>query len=457
MTNLDPPQGENLTSKIPPEILIVIFSLMDRNSRDIKQITAVCGRWREIALHIPYLWTKIVIDLRGRNQEQVHRLLCTVELFLDRAGSLPLDVAWAASRESDLDSLFYTLFRQKGTFNRWKTLILEIDQGTVLPVCEIREVDRFSSLENLKFLSNPPLALLDIVNRTSGAKLRTLELGSTFRCSPTFIAEYGGLLEHIDRLHVRSGVILPLITTASNITILDAHRTPGIPMPSVRHLRLTKLHLSSFHIFHPENLVTLLISGSISHAPAGLTIILPRLLWLGFGGTSCSNIAAFKVASLHTLSIRWEGQEPQSYDGPFVTGLRSGFEAPKLLILDLNVLLNGHSTLEILRLFPNLSRVNLYFPDSNHGKETLSYAFPDRRDVTVCPSLDILRVILKAPPTSVSTWKGLVGEIACNIRESFWKLESKWPGGGYSKCIGIGDRPKAASIHPWREQYQRFS
>jgi F-box-like len=448
--DLDRQHGETVTGKLPPEILIGIFSLLGRNSRDLERVTAACGRWRAIAVQIPYLWTTIVIDLKELDKKQAQKLLSRVDLFLSRAGDLRLDVEWHTGTKSEFLSLFHTLFKQKGTFNRWRTLTLEMEQTLTFPSGDIREVDKFSSLEYLKFVSTPSLSFLRIINATASTKLRMLELGSRFRCSPTFPVDYSRILGLISTLHIWSRVVLPKVTIPSNITTLQAYMQPEIPMPHVRHLFLKKLFLESFSSFCPENLVTLMIHVSITRLVDGKTISLPRLLWLGFRGAASANIGVFKVPSLHTLSVKWEGKEAQSFDGPVVTGLRSSFEAPKLLILFLDIFLDGQSTLEILKQFPDISRVDLYFYDTKHALDTLSNVFPDHRDITVCPNLDFLRVILTASPSAVGEWKQSVRKTASNIGEPFWRLESKWPDGRYSKFISRGGtQQKVPCIHPW--------
>jgi hypothetical protein len=276
-----------------------------------------------------------------------------------------------------------------------------------------------------------------------------LELGAKFRCPPDFLAEYGEILRLIRTLNIWNRVTLPPVVFPPNVIKLQAYTPPRIPMPDIQHLFLKRLPLDSFSTFHPENLVTLVVNTSIERAPAGFTITLPRLEWLSLRATACCNIGSFKLPSLHTLSIKGEGQEVLSLDEPCMTGLRNGFEAPKLLLLFLNFYLDPQSTQDVLEHFPQVSRADLSFRDAAHGQATLSHVFPDRRKFGFCPNLDFLRVTLNSPPLNVTDWKQLIRKTARNIREPFWKLESKWPDGRYSKIIAKETRQRVACIYPW--------
>jgi hypothetical protein len=433
--------------KLPPEILSIIFNYLGRNTRDLAQVTGVCKRWRGIAIHYPYLWTSIIIKTRGLSWRQLKRHFSCINLSLDRAGDLLLDIGWHSGNAQSA-RMFYNLFHTKGTFDRWKTLSLDIDHDVDHPLAPIREVDKFSNLKYLKLVSNPPYSYLDLIG-TTATKLHTLELASNFRCPLSFHTEYKDILERITTLNVWSQIVIPIAPLPQNVTNLHVYTMPNLPITHVRHLFVTAVGREFFSAQKLGNLVTLLINHSVEDSHTDLPITLPNLLWLGFKGNAFITIGAFIVPSLHTLSIKCRGHETQTVDGRLLSALWRGFEAPKLLMLFLDIILDGPATSAILRLFPEVSRVDIYCSDAEHGHDILSQVFSERRDPSLCPKLDVLRVLLDVPPSDEIKWKQSVRDTANRIGRPFWLLESKWHEGRVTTVLGNRRTQKIACIHPW--------
>jgi hypothetical protein len=85
----------NITARLPPEILLAIFSYVQvavptchqmpwQHSRFawIRQVAHVCSHWRSIALECPSLWTDIPFDSHPRLAKEM----------LKRCGTAPLDI-----------------------------------------------------------------------------------------------------------------------------------------------------------------------------------------------------------------------------------------------------------------------------------------------------------------------------------------------------------------------------
>jgi hypothetical protein len=444
------PRGETSTLKLPPEILLLILSQLGRNSQELIRASAVCGRWRVVAIYSPYLWTKIDVHLEGVNKRREKALLNLIDLFLSRTRDLLLDVEWHAYRKDESVPVFYNLFRQKGSFNRWKSLSLGLSKEVTHNMEELREIDKFSSLEFLMFVHTPPPSYLDLIGKTVTINLHTLELGGNINCSSNLVSGYDNLFGNITTIKVWSGVVLPKVLLPFNIHTLQAHTMPDVPIPHIRHLFVKNIGLEFLSRPHVANLVTLLIHISVDGPSTSFTITLPRLRWLGMKENSFSALAAFKLPALHTLSIENPDREAQTAEGPFLAALRNGFKVSKLLMLFLDLRLDGPATLEVLRFFPDLSRLDLHFHDSERGQAILSHVFPGRENFNICPSLDVLRVILDTPPPNETEWKQCVRDTARCIGDTFWTLESKWPNGKYSKLYGLGSRQKVPCIYPWR-------
>jgi hypothetical protein len=425
------------TLKLPPEILGAIFRQIDRNSMELVRITAVCTRWRAIAIHTPYLWTSIKVHVNDLSKRRTRVILSRIDLFLSRAGDLPLDVEWHAYGNKDSVPHFYNLFRKKGPFTRWKTLSLHLNADVTNPFGEFQENDRFSSLALLALVSQPPPLFLDCLNKTVSKNLITLELGGHFQRSDNFHTEYAGILRAITILHTWNAVVLPAVPFPPNVTVLKANTLPGITMPYVRHIHVNTLGLAQFIAFNPANVVVLDVHVGIDGSPSDSSINLPSLLWLTLRENSFSALSALKAPSLHALVIDCPRLEAQTIDGPFITALRNGFQAFKLVILVLSIRLDGPTTLEVLRMFPGISYFSLHCYDATHAEMILWHVFPvDRKNFNICPSINVISVVLDVPPSSEKEWGGYVWATALDIGDSLCSLESRWPEGSCWRLVG---------------------
>jgi len=438
-----------MTLKLPPEILVVIFTHLGRNSKDLAHVTAVCSRWRTIAIQTPYIWTEISVTITDisdmRNQQSLTRL----DTFLSRTGDLPLDVELRISGKGNNTRPLCDILRKKGPICRWRNVTLDLSPKAIQQLKPLYESDRFSNLSYLHLISNPSSGLIDVLNAVATTNQIVLELGAKFHCPSTFYEDYKGILSRTKNLSIWSQIVLPPTSPPPNVMTLQVHTMPNIPIPHIRHLFVIRIHLERFSCENLDNLTTLLIHSGVDGAPEDFTVILPNLLWLGFYGNTHTAARAFKVPSLHTLTIKNADYPAQSADGPLVTALRRGFEAPKLLILFLEIGLEAQATLEILRLFPDLSRVDIYCRGGLDGTAILTHVFPRQREATLCPTLDVIRLVLASPPENLAKWKELVRRTTRQIKEPFWLLETIWPDGRFAACLRVEKTQKVPCIQPW--------
>ena len=398
-------------------------------------------------MNAPVLWTDIKISLKSSSNRRIQALLSRTDLFLDRAGDLLLDVEWHMFGNAKSVPLFYDLFRRKSSFGRWRTLSVDLNEDIKHPLGELRDIDRFSNLEALNLMRPPPPAYLEHISATVTSKLHGLELGPKFNYLPKVAMDYSRIFEQIYHIVIWRRVDLTAVPLPPNVHMLNGDIMPSWPIPHVQHLFMNLIDLGMLSSLRLENLVSLQFQQVEGFMP-DMSITLPNLLWLVIRGEGFTALAALKAPSLHTLRIKCPQLPNQTIDGPFVTALKKGFEARDLLILSLGVNLDGPATLEVIRIFPNVSRVHLYYCDAEHAQTILSQIFPHPRDLTTCPFLNDLRVFLDVPPHDNAQWEGCVRNIATNIGDPLWNVNSDWPGGAFDAPTNPGTQ-KTRSIYPW--------
>jgi len=403
----------------------------------------------------PHLWTKINVHLMNITKKKTRSLIYITERFLDRTGNLQLDVELHASGGSGVENLvtrFFELFKRKGTFSRWRSLSLNVSEDMTLPFCfpEVRDIDKFTNLKYIKFVSRPPRTCLDLISTTVTSNLHTLELGAHYFCLHNFHEEYRRIIGLITVIHLWSTVHLPgKYPFPPNVTTMQAYALPDIPIPDIKHLYVKTLKIELFSSLNPVNIVSMIIHVSISGSPANVTVNLPNLLWLTLKQKAFFALQAFKAPSLHTLVIENSLLEVQTIQGPLIHVLRS-FHVSKLLMFFLDIRLDSGATGEVMRLFPELSRLELHYPDAESAQKALRHVYSSGENYDICPDMDVIKIILDAPPSEEFAWKQVVWDLAEEVGRTFWRLDTSWPGGAYSRNVGRGKRKRVRFIYPWR-------
>jgi hypothetical protein len=378
----------------------------------------------------PYLWTDIKVYVNGLNKKKTRMVLSRVDLFLSRAGDLPLDVIWHAYGNRKSVPQFYDLFREKGPFIRWRTLSLNLDTDITHPLGEFRESDSFTNLVRLTLVSQLPPFYLRCLNETISTKLDRLDLGEYFRCSHDFHTEYSGILHATTTLDIWDTITPPAGPFPPNVTILRAVTLPDIVMPHIRHVYIDTLGLVQSSAFNLTNVVRLEINVGVDGCPTDASIDLPNLRYLTLWEDSLSALSALKTPSLRTLSIKCFDIQAQTVDGPFLTALRNGFQVSRLLELLVSLPLDGPAILEALRFFPGITHLGLRFYDAVQAEEILRHVFPeDQRNFNICPSIHAVYIQLAVPPSNEKVWRDFVWRTGPHIGYLLWSLESEWPGG----------------------------
>ncbi|KDR80559.1 hypothetical protein GALMADRAFT_1091355 [Galerina marginata CBS 339.88] len=186
---------------IPIEILVLIFEEYCRacNSTDSLShpelhITQVCKYWRSIVIHVPNLWTKLVITPHTPSRLVATYLQRSQQLPLDLEVDLRHDAADTAKREHALT----TWMAIKSTSPRWRRLVLQIGPHDATVISEdLRELGT-PLLEELRISSGSHVSGITKIFEGGAPSLKSLRLTglSLERFTPS--------LHQLTRLHLAS-------------------------------------------------------------------------------------------------------------------------------------------------------------------------------------------------------------------------------------------------------------
>ncbi|KAK7060815.1 hypothetical protein VNI00_000548 [Paramarasmius palmivorus] len=261
--------------RLPPEILVQVFvECCDENELRQKfvppayAISRVCGRWRELALSTPRLWSSLMINFYNW-KGQGSRLASLTQEFIDRSRTMPLTLdlnfgdAWDAE---DVGHIVPALDGLKGHCTRWQSV--ELDLVPWIMDSQLVDIMRnVPTLEHLglssdgfdlepEFTNNfgtmPSLQSLVVPSIFSSPnqlaipwwQLKKLELRcTTIRGIMAFIASSTNL-EHLTLSgdYLTDGVIQGNFTIAPNLQSLELHPSRPENLPQFfDHVTLPKL------------------------------------------------------------------------------------------------------------------------------------------------------------------------------------------------------------------------
>ncbi|KAI3621720.1 hypothetical protein WG66_016718 [Moniliophthora roreri] len=116
--------------RLPPEVLQHIFGMIGNHllkpskTPDALAVSATCGRWRDVAISTPFLWSFISINF-ARWKRNYRVLVSFTQLFMERSRSCPLELA-LDFQEIDVvsDEMVPSLKNLVLHSNRWRSLKL---------------------------------------------------------------------------------------------------------------------------------------------------------------------------------------------------------------------------------------------------------------------------------------------------------------------------------------------
>ncbi|KAL0579416.1 hypothetical protein V5O48_002587 [Marasmius crinis-equi] len=127
--------------RMPLEILTMIFTFLCGNNDLVPStpppaisLSMVCGRWRDIALSSPTLWSTLSLDFSHWTEAaRLHSLENTTRLFMENSGRSPLKISVTfPSHEFPAEAL-PSLRNISKQCNRWQSLSLTFSEPSGLP------------------------------------------------------------------------------------------------------------------------------------------------------------------------------------------------------------------------------------------------------------------------------------------------------------------------------------
>ncbi|KAK1231651.1 hypothetical protein PQX77_005217 [Marasmius sp. AFHP31] len=277
--------------RMPPEILTEIFMLcvMDIKNlhamEDIMMISVVCGRWRELALSVPALWSRIDLSIGRscREDSNYPRMRRYAETFLERSGNAQLAVAleWPELCSSTLDmsvnedAVAYILVALRMNSSRIRVFNFDVSAHIENGIILRKLKTSYSSLEHLNFslLYGGGLAEdlaetnLDFFGGVSA--LRSL----SYQCYTGWKVRSRFPRHQLSRLVIRNvnaGEFLPILTGCNNLRELEISDTNDDLEEAINcrtpHTATCYRTFSSWG-FQPQMTTTCHASSSISPSP----------------------------------------------------------------------------------------------------------------------------------------------------------------------------------------------
>lgn len=343
--------------KLPPEILRSIFrdSCPAGNEDSAIQMPAatlgmVCSHWRDIVLSTTELWSDITLDLDADNMEDPRSTQRLIELFLQRAGGSPLDVAIRRTAPGGNCEPALRALAQHSL--KWRNVQLVVTADILsCPALSVLS-DRLDALETLdiQVLGSSNNATIDIFRLAP--KLHTVAIdglaASRFTLPTASIKNFS-----IGRDDITD---FPTIITQFPHVISIRLANPVNPMqhPAVS-LVPTTLNVRDFHLLIEEGRET------IPHASAGIWLINAI-----FRAITFPSVTSLTLQSLHGFD--GQGEFPWA---SFTRSLSQSF--PILTSINLERLpLSEANLIALLPLIPALEEIRI---TEHCSKQTITELF----------------------------------------------------------------------------------
>ncbi|KAK1233295.1 hypothetical protein PQX77_003548 [Marasmius sp. AFHP31] len=127
--------------RLPTETLADIFvyacegnKLTPSSSLAVILLSTICGRWRNVVLTTPRLWSFLEIDL-GTWKEKADHLVSSITLFMERSKACPLDITCAfPADESGTNEWIASVFdAMSRSCARWRSVSFSLPAHITLP------------------------------------------------------------------------------------------------------------------------------------------------------------------------------------------------------------------------------------------------------------------------------------------------------------------------------------
>jgi F-box-like len=164
-------------SKLPVELLSLIFAHCNSAIRYRLVLTHTCRRWRLIGVNYSQLWTNVFISTHYiSSEERCERWESLLTLQVDRCGGLPLDITWGYDINDMYSPRVLRSIQAIAPFSRWRSLRLSATGLNLYIETLLASLVAFPNLESLVVLHGVGLGIVDISCRAVMPKLQMLDL-----------------------------------------------------------------------------------------------------------------------------------------------------------------------------------------------------------------------------------------------------------------------------------------
>jgi F-box-like len=279
--------GSAAQSKLPVELLLLIFNLCDSAIRPRLVLTHTCQRWRRIAVSYPRLWTNLHIKMRNVSTATSYKHFESLLIMqVDRSGGLPLDVVWIASFEDLYAIQSLCVIRDKAPFSRWRSVKLWVGGSKPQVKSFLGSIVAFPNLESLVISDYVDIYVAMILCRAAMPKLQMLDLraGNDLHWEETVIMS---LNTHRP----------PLPITTLHVGVRERHTFPGII-----NYKLGNCIFRADALVDLRSMTSLIVDDTL-HVFEGCGVLLPALQYLRLMSMSIDREGKIEAPLLQTLHL----------------------------------------------------------------------------------------------------------------------------------------------------------
>jgi len=385
--------------RLPVELILAIFHHSDPAIKARLKLTHVCRRWRLISLKSATLWTQVhIIPYCHRKDEKTFtRFLSLLEMQLDHADNLDLDVLWIDDVIKSWNSRVLKLLREKAPFSRWRSLTVCLWGRDADPNVIFGPQDAFTNLESLAVLSRTLDSIVLSISRMTTPRLRMLDLGDWYS-----VASMGSLYpEALDRV---SYIVFPKQQTSfaetfslpPGVTDLEAKYSRNHSFPHISTYTVSQCTFSRHRETNLQNLTRLTVTAEL-RVRARCEISLPALLSLTCWRIWLGKSAKLEAPRLERLHIR--ARHPRELTRALAAEASAAFHHPGFLLcprtsLRVEWCLAPDVLSRLLERSPRVKEVSLWFKDRDGLYLTMMSMFGTKaeRPGGLCPCVEVLRL-----------------------------------------------------------------
>jgi F-box-like len=375
--------AQSEVSKLPVELLSLIFQHCDPQIRPRLDLTHTCRQWRLIAVNYPRLWTDIYINtyIASSSNATHEHFESLLSMQVDRSDRLLLDVIWIADFEEDIIRCLHTI-ENKAPFSRWRSLEISGVGRNSHAESVLTSLVEFPNLESLTISRGTGIHLANIFCRAAVPKLQMLDL------------RMGDSWAYDETESLNNGL---LFIPGSIITLRAGARNTH-PFPNILNYKLKQCVFRSDTSINLRSMTNLIIDGCL-YIYEECDILLPALRHLSLMSMVIYSGGKIEAPFLQTLHISASVDRGDliytshtqrrhvhySFNEP-------GYHlSPKKLIICEPSFSTG-SMIEVLKKSPELTQATLSFDDRASAQGLVEALFesstgntpPDER---LCPHL----------------------------------------------------------------------